>query len=334
MSGTESFQIKRLQGAKLKVNNYAVNVAGAGISNAGLQTAINSILASVIDGLGNDLQNTENGNDTTAGLACGLEMTSRLRNYVTGDVITDDPDNQDVLALVSRRTYSTGLSITGLAIDFVSQNIPADAVNTKLRFDQVANTLELSTDAGATFGTPVSLTGVATNGVIKLSNNGGTAFLSVRRTAAALPVTNTVDTLTIVSNAYALGFFVYSSGGLQPYYNSLTSLAVNFDLPVVARWEGVTPSMSLQMQEGFFDTTTAQGTKWVVESLIPTGTNTLPDLAYTPQDVTKVSLELNGVDLVYGASKDFTIAGKTITYYAGYYNINPTDKVVAKYFRQ
>jgi hypothetical protein len=97
-----------------------------------------------------------------------------------------------------------------------------------------------------------------------------------------------------------------------------------------------TPTSMVDNFEGIdellISASTAQAHQHIQETLIPTGSNTVPDLAQTPKDSTDVKLYVNGQKIEYGASKDYTVSGKVITITGNLeYTIDATDEVYAEY---
>jgi hypothetical protein len=87
----------------------------------------------------------------------------------------------------------------------------------------------------------------------------------------------------------------------------------------------------------FLDVVGAGGgsNKYVVYEHTISALNTLSPLPSTATSVQQITLEVNGLDLVYGAGRDFTVAGSGVTLIPANigYNIESTDVVVSKYFR-
>ena len=328
-------QLTNLVGYFYNVNNFTIPSAGSGFTSAGLSTAINSVLSLIVDGLGADLSGTETGDDTTAGFACNLERLGQIRVTSTQDPIWDDINNYEVAALISKKSYSAGLTITGIVIDYVSELAAANGTSNKLRYTPAGTTLEFSSDGGSNYGTPVDISTLVTNDCVFVENNGSSVRLSVRRTAPALPGILTTDTLTVANTNYAFCFITRAAGAYAPYYNT-NLVAIDFTIPVIASWEAVSATNLLDMTGAkFIDISGGSGSnKWIVESVSISAPNTISNLSFTPFLNTAVSLELNGIDLIY--TTEFTLAGKVVTYIpvgAGY-NIDTTDRCIAKYFKQ
>ena len=328
-------QLTNLVGYFYNVNNYTIPSAGSGFSVAGLTTAINAVLSTIIDGLGADLSGTETGDDTTAGLACNLEKLGVIRVTSTQDPIWDDINNFEVQSLISKKSYSAGLTITGIVIDYIAEGASANGTSNKLRYTPTGDMVDFSSDGGSNYGTPVSITTLATNDCIFVGNNGDTIRVAIRRTAPALPGIITTDTLTVSNTNYAFCFITRAAGSYVPYYNS-SLIPIDFTIPVIADWVCVKSSDMLNMAGNkFIDISGGSGSnKWIVESVSISAPNTISNLTFNPYLNSAVSLELNGIDLIY--TTEFTLAGKVITYLpngAGY-NIATTDSCIAKYFKQ
>jgi len=75
--------------------------------------------------------------------------------------------------------------------------------------------------------------------------------------------------------------------------------------------------------------------QWEIEELTVTGLNTLSDLTFTPSDVNKTSLNVNGETIFHLGTTPFNIVGKVITWDSGVagYSLEITDKVVVKYLK-
>jgi len=329
-------QVNHLEGIVLKVDNYTPPSAGAGFSEAALTTAINAVLTPIEDGLGSNLADTFAGNDSTPGLACPLEKLCEVRDNASQDPRNDDVTNSEIHCLISRKyTSHSFVTVTGIDIDFVSQASPADAINNYISFDNTTGEISYSSDGGSTYGAAVDISTAAVNDVFKLNDNGSTSYVVIRVNGAALPVAIVDEVFTVADDNYALGFFSWSAGAYIPVFNNNLA-AIDFGIPVICRWEAKKPSYNLDIMSGkFLDVVSAGAEKYYVEKLTPSALNTIPDLAYEPSVPARTSLEVNGVDLVYGAGDGFTIATKAVTVYPSNlgYNIQTSFDVVAKYFR-
>jgi len=330
-------QVNRLVGKYLKLSDFTIPAVGQSFSTASLSTEINLVLAGLVDGLGNDLQNTEGGTDIVAGLACPLEKLGEIRVHATQDPLKDDANNSEVHCLISKRSVSVGLAnITGFETEFISYNAPADAANNQIRYVNATTSLEYSTDGGSNWGALVDVSAASDTDCFKLNDNGASSFIVVRKTSAAVPVADQSDTLTVSNVNYNLGMFSWVSGGYTPYYNT-ELISVDFGLPVVAQWEAILPSDELTELGGkFMDVVSGSGSEKLVTFIhTVSAQNTVDDLPSISAYVAKHTLEVNGIDLVYGATEEYDISGSTITFIPANvgYNIETTDKVVSKYFR-
>lgn len=326
-----SKQVNKLTGHYFRVSEFSIPSAGAGVTSAGLTTDVNSVLSGVTDEFGNDLQNTYLGDASTQGLACGLDLALEVRYSSSQDPIIDSVTESSVGVVISRKNYSSGIGIN-FSVDFVSNGCVANAVANVVRYTDSTTTLDFSSDGGSNFGTGVDISGMTTNDCCILYNSDSSCFLMLRLTGA-LPSTDSTDTLTVVDTNYSIGFVSYDSGERVAYYNDET-VDVDFLIPVVCHWSTLTAEdMLVEKSVGFLDIVHGGIDKYVVQRMDPTGTNTLPLLSSVPSSVTKVTLECNGEDLIY--SDHFTITGQTITLIPSGigYNLETTDKCVAKYFR-
>ena len=330
-------QIENRKGIFYKVAGYTIPSAGAGFYEAPLTAAINGVLSGLVDSLGANLANTENGNDTTDGLACKLERVADIVLSASLNPIRDVVNNTDVVCMVSKRAATVGLvTITGFAIDFVSSKAMVNNTSNIVRYVQAAGTLEYSNDGGGTYGTPVIISATPLNGTFTLTSSDTLSFLSVRRTAAALDGADQSDILTVDSTNYALGLFSFVGGVYKPFYNTLTS-AVNFGIPVIVSWEAETPTADLDQMGGkFIDITSAVGgSNQIIELLTVSAPNTISSLSFAPLIPANTMLTVNGGDrLYYGAGADFTLAGQAITPNPTNigYGIAITDTIFAEYF--
>ena len=319
--------------------NYTKNFIGCGVSNAEINAAINATLGLFTDNFNNSLQNNPNGGDAAVGLMC--------EPVIPGDCVVE-PDRHfweegghTVQAWVSRKRATAGLvNITGLTIGWLSQHFPADAVNCVVRYVNATNHINVSIDGGGTWGPNIILDGLATNDCIAVFGQPGPTGLPtmfLQRTAPALPGSDQQDTLTVAADQWAVGFATAIN---EPIYNTGVE-AIAFAISIAFPFGKRLPSNMLyrwNTHQWPDEITPIAGiiANLIIDEKTPTGTNTIPDLTYEPVDVTKVFMEVNGEDLVYGPARDFSILGQAVTVYPANigYNIETTDMVIFKYIRQ
>lgn len=150
----------------------------------------------------------------------------------------------------------------------------------------------------------------------KLSDNGSEVF----------------GRLTESAGVYTVSFFTNVAG-------AETASTVNADVSLMIPYQfdfmSFPRNAGIQVESHSAHDDVKAGGAYVSEKLVPTGTNTLPNLGNNPLDVNKVKISVNGQTLY--ATEHFTVTGQAISFSAGQitnigYDIETTDIVFAEYF--
>jgi hypothetical protein len=216
---------------------------------------------------------------------------------------------------------------TGISLGYVSAGVTTETID----YVQATNTWSFGGGTGVVSPTaPKS---------IVLENVGATAFVVLDFAVGyAAPTVDGTYTITLSTADYNLGFFSWDNGKYTPFSFGVGK-TIDFGIPVITKWETIKPTMDLDEFSGgkFLDVVGAGGgsNKYVVYEHTISALNTLSPLPSTATSVQQITLEVNGLDLVYGAGRDFTVAGSGVTLIPANigYNIESTDVVVSKYFR-
>lgn len=154
-------QVQKLTAVRYRLTQYAIPAVGAGFSDGVLESGINSVLNGIIDPLGNPLDSIVDpdlGNDARQGVACSFDISMEIRRNDNRDTLRDDRTSSEVNAIISRKrcTAQPG-AITGISVDFVSNQANANAVDNVFDYDAATGLLTYSADAGVTYGPGVNL---------------------------------------------------------------------------------------------------------------------------------------------------------------------------------
>ena len=145
--------------------------------------------------------------------------------------------------------------------------------------------------------------------------------------------------LTQASNVYTLSFFALDNTGTEVPYFFTANTTIDFDFNY--RYElHQLPSDALITQIArniYQDVSGGGGSVLQIEQLTVFSLNTLSPLSATPSDPNKVELVVNGqvMDALGGTSAAFKITGGvnvTWTSANAGYSLEPTDRVIARYF--
>lgn len=347
-------QVDKLFGQLFRVESYNLQDSGAGFTT-GLTAAINSVLAGLGTPLGGDLQNTYDGNNSQAGLACTADLAMEVRVSANRDTLQDIPSSSEISAIISRRVCNNNTTINtaiGLNVDFLSQGCSVGNCQIQVTHDIGSGdtflNLQFSNDGGSTWGTAVNVLGESDDAVFRLDDNAGTAYMFVRISSyttlsgVTSPATQTVG---VDNTNYGGGFCIYDDGRVPVYVDGSTPFDVDFLIPAVVHWSQLDAlDMILDQGFGFLDAVDNPADLFKVEYFTLAALNPSLTLGYIPTNVRQMTVEANGVDLSYdnGSSPEFGLSGQQLdlagasSVYATNrgYNLNTGDKIVVKYWRR
>ena len=257
--------VSGFEGAIIPLQNFqgAVNTSAWNTEDT---PALASLISNGVDTAYADFIATYgwDGADDNEGIAVAFEKIIPLRYSHSQDAVKSGigmAANAEVETLIARRHISTNTSLlTGLTVDFASQQIPIAAGLVQLKYN--AGTLQLSLDSGNTWGSAVSgVNTLATGSVVKVKN--GSAFVVVRRTAGNLPTdADVIDSLGITDQHTTVGLFYWNSdlNEYTPWVNNDAASKFDFGIPVVLKLGKIPASIKLSQTStgGFTDSITPE----------------------------------------------------------------------------
>ncbi len=324
-------QVDVRQGKWLKVETSNLTHK-AGAYGANVTNEINSVLQTIVDGMGNNLANTEVGDVSTSGLALNLQLKCPVYYKESGEAVKIG--SKQVWMLQSRRVLANHEIIANsLEVGFVPHTLNPG--------DTVAITVDVN---GGVLQMTLKINGASLAPVVTMDLNKekakvlyGTDGWVIVQYLGTMPADGSYSFSSTVQNTdYSYGLVYYPAPDTIEAFYSEESFRIVYALPVIARWEAFNAVQELVSQGwgNFFD---------VVEYFDPsnymvTETKTIystNDIAPLSNPATKmIALEVNGVDLIEGDEYTIDSDGVTIVLNTANlgYDITTTDKVVAKYF--
>lgn len=270
-----------------------------------------------------------------------------VRDALTHDVIIDESRESEVRAIVSRRAYNGGMTISGLDVAYISELCPSGS--TQLRYTAATTTLEISIDGGATWGPinlDVSTLSEGDAGYVLAFPPTPTDFgrIVVVRNADPLPVADVVSSLAMDTTRWSIMFMSYeatggvSSPSLKPFQMPADKW-VYFYVPFLADLGTIPPMdriMKMYDDIRFKDIVVpgygGGGDALLANGDVPITIEDQATLPAVPTAPTRTKLWLNGILLRYNS--DYTFVGADVTFIPGNlgYHVETTDWLYVEVF--
>ena len=136
------------------------------------------------------------------------------------------------------------------------------------------------------------------------------------------------------SGVYTLTWF-YDADGTETAYTFASPVSINFRFCYMFDFDRYPPKTACSIISKMIeDDPSSQSGRPFAEELTPTGTNTLPNLTYTPTNNTPVFLIVNGHTENSLSGGGFSVSGKALTWSVANaeYDLATTDEVIAFYW--
>jgi hypothetical protein len=146
--------------------------------------------------------------------------------------------------------------------------------------------------------------------------------------------------LSELAGAWTIKFYVVEGGADVPFDftgHAAVGAAVQFRYCEVVEFKDLDPLAAVNYGESVDEIniqssgTPRSGTRMVVELAVTVDGQTVFVLPHVPSDVTTVVFAVNGLRYTYGADKDYTVAGDTLTWLDQSCTLEVSDSVTAEY---
>jgi hypothetical protein len=202
------------------------------------------------------------GDDTHEGVAIAYEKLTPVFYSKTRDVVKSGNGgnasataSSEVVSLLARTHVAVNFNtITGLTVDFVSQQAGPTPTFKYTADGSIAMSLDGSTFGAATTG----INTLTANSAVKVKV--GNAWAIVRRTLSSLPAITAIDTLSVTDDQSSVALLYWNADvrDYLPYVDATSSF--DFSIPVVMKLGKIPPSIKFSQTSsgGFSDAITPE----------------------------------------------------------------------------